>query len=197
MVCLQTWSDSDLLKEFAGGNEDCLKELLRRHQRSIFLFIKSQVRDHALAEDLFQETMIRLIRTVKSEGYREEGKFMAWIKRIAQNLVLDYFRSKQRDKRLVPIGDDYDVFERHILEHAAENDRYINHEYWRKNLRVWMRTLPPDIRKVVVMRTFLDLSFKEIADITGVPINTALGRMRNGVLKMRKLHQEGEAANNL
>ncbi len=184
-------SDSVLVELYISGNEKCLEELINRHKRQIFSFILKHVKDRALAEDIFQDSFIRVIRTLKSDNYQEEGKFLPWVMRIAHNLVHDHFRSTKRKKSVSVDNSDYDFFERFVSSESTAQDR-IQQLQLQKDVRKWVNQLPFEIKQVVIMRTFLDLSFKEIAEITNVPINTALGRMRNGVIKLRKMHQADE-----
>jgi RNA polymerase sigma-70 factor (ECF subfamily) len=183
--------DAELVKLYVSGNESSLEVLIRRHQKQVFSFIFKNVKDRTLAEDIFQDCFIRVIKTLKTEGYSEEGKFLPWVMRIARNLVNDHFRGAHRFKPAGNTSEDYDFFERNILENADEQEPAMKLAQQR-DIRRMIHRLPQDVKTVVIMRTFLDLSFKEIADITQVPINTALGRMRNGVLKLRKMIEEKE-----
>lgn len=184
-------SDSILIENYISGDEKCLEELINRHKRQIFSFILKHVKDRALAEDIFQDSFIRVIRTLKSDNYQEEGKFLPWVMRIAHNLVHDHFRACKRKKSVSVDNEAYDFFERFVsTDHTAQEK--IQQLQLQKDIRKWVNQLPFEIKQVVIMRTFLDLSFKEIAEITNVPINTALGRMRNGVIKLRKMYQAEE-----
>jgi RNA polymerase sigma-70 factor (ECF subfamily) len=184
-------NDSVLIELYISGDEKCLEELINRHKRQIFSFIIKHVKDRALAEDIFQDSFIRVIRTLKSDNYQEEGKFLPWVMRIAHNLVHDHFRANKRKKSVSVDNADYDFFERFVSPDSTAQER-IQHLQLQKDIRKWVNQLPFEIKQVVIMRTFLDLSFKEIAEITNVPINTALGRMRNGVIKLRKMYQNEE-----
>lgn len=186
-------SDSILIEYYISGDEKCLEELINRHKRQVFSFILKHVKDHALAEDIFQDSFIRVIRTLKSENYQEEGKFLPWVMRIAHNLVHDHFRANKRKKSVSVDNEDYDFFERFVSADSSAQDK-IQQLQLQKDIRKWVNQLPFEIKQVVIMRTFLDLSFKEIAELTNVPINTALGRMRNGVIKLRKMYQAEEKA---
>jgi RNA polymerase sigma-70 factor (ECF subfamily) len=188
-------NDSVLIELYISGDERCLEELINRHKRQIFSFIIKHVKDRALAEDIFQDVFIRVIRTLKSENYQEEGKFLPWVMRISHNLVHDFFRANKRKKCVSVDNEEYDFFERFMSPENSMQDK-IQDLQMRKNMRRWVSKLPFEIKQVVIMRTFLDLSFKEIAEITQVPINTALGRMRNGVIKLRKMYEEEEKTGN-
>jgi len=190
-MSIQHLQDAELVKLYISGTESALEILIRRHQKQVFSFVFNQVKDRSLAEDIFQDCFIRVIRTLKTEGYAEEGKFLPWMMRIARNLVNDHFRGANRFKPVGNISEDYDFFERNVLENTSEQEPALKVSQQR-DIRKMVHRLPHDVKTVVIMRTFLDLSFKEIADLTQVPINTALGRMRNGVLKLRKMLEEKE-----
>jgi RNA polymerase sigma factor (sigma-70 family) len=183
--------DAELVRLYISGDESSLEILIRRHQKQVFSFILKNVKDRTLAEDIFQDCFIRVIKTLKTEGYSEEGKFLPWVMRIARNLVNDHFRGANRFKPVGNTSEDYDFFERNVIEDGREEEpgQKVNMQ---RDIRKMIHRLPQEVKTVVIMRTFLDLSFKEIADITQVPINTALGRMRNGVLKLRKMIEEKE-----
>jgi RNA polymerase sigma factor (sigma-70 family) len=185
-------NDVALIEQYIAGNEACLEVLITRHQRQVFSFILKHVKEREVAEDIFQDVFIKVIRHLKTDLYREEGKFLPWVLRIAHNLVHDYFRAQQKFRQ-VSTPDDYDMFERLVVDYDNVQEK-IQRTQYQKEIRQWIAHLPYEIRQVVIMRTFLDLSFKEIASITNVPINTALGRMRNGVLKLRKLCAEEKVA---
>ncbi|MEO8886627.1 MAG: sigma-70 family RNA polymerase sigma factor [Mucilaginibacter sp.] len=186
----QLQSDQDLIHLYINGNEAGLVELLRRYQSKIYTSIYLLVKDEYLAEDIFQDTFIKVINTLKANKYNEEGKFLPWVSRIAHNLVIDHFR---REKRAPTInnGDDFDIFE--VLGNYDESteDRMVR-EQTHKDLKKLIQLLPSEQKEVLIMRHFGEMSFKEIADITGVSINTALGRMRYALNNLRKMMQTKE-----
>ena len=186
----QLQSDQDLIHLYVNGNEGGLVELLRRYQSKIYTSIYLLVKDSDLAEDIFQDTFIKVINTLKAKKYNEEGKFLPWVSRIAHNLVIDHFRREKRAP-MVNNGDDFDIFE--VLGNYDESmeDRLVR-EQTHKDLKTLIQKLPSEQKEVLLMRHFGDMSFKDIADITGVSINTALGRMRYALNNLRKMMQSKE-----
>ena len=186
----QLKSDQDLIHLYINGEEAGLVELIRRYQSKIYTSIYLLVKDEALAEDIFQDTFIKVINTLKAGKYNEEGKFLPWVTRIGHNLVIDHFRREKRAP-MVSNGDDFDIFE--VLGHYDESaeDRLVR-EQTHKDLKALIQLLPSEQKEVLIMRHFGDMSFKEIADVTEVSINTALGRMRYALINMRKLIEEHE-----
>jgi RNA polymerase sigma-70 factor (ECF subfamily) len=186
----QLQSDQDLIHQYISGDENGLVELIRRYQSKIYTSIYLLVKDEALAEDIFQDTFIKVINTLKAGKYNEEGKFLPWVIRIGHNLVIDHFRREKRTP-LVSGGDDFDIFE--VLGHYDESaeDRLVREQTY-KDLKALIYLLPEEQKEVLIMRHFGDLSFKEIADITEVSINTALGRMRYALNNLRKMMQNKE-----
>jgi RNA polymerase sigma factor (sigma-70 family) len=186
----QLQSDQDLIHLYVNGNEGGLVELLRRYQSKIYTSIYLLVKDEDLAEDIFQDTFIKVINTLKAKKYNEEGKFLPWVSRIAHNLVIDHFRREKRAP-MINNGDDFDIFE--VLGNYDESmeDRLVR-EQTHKDLKNLIQKLPSEQKEVLLMRHFGDMSFKDIADITGVSINTALGRMRYALNNLRKMMQSKE-----
>lgn len=186
----QLQSDQDLIHLYVNGNEGGLVELLRRYQSKIYTSIYLLVKDEDLAEDIFQDTFIKVINTLKAKKYNEEGKFLPWVSRIAHNLVIDHFRREKRAP-MINNGDDFDIFE--VLGNYDESmeDRLVR-EQTHKDLKSLIQKLPSEQKEVLLMRHFGDMSFKDIADITGVSINTALGRMRYALNNLRKMMQSKE-----
>ena len=186
----QLKSDQDLIHLYISGDEAGLVELIRRYQSKIYTSIYLLVKDEYLAEDIFQDTFIKVINTLKAGKYNEEGKFLPWVTRIAHNLVIDHFRREKRTP-LVSGGDDFDIFD--VLGHYDESteDRMVR-EQTHKDLKTLIQLLPAEQKEVLIMRHFGDMSFKEIADVTDVSINTALGRMRYALNNLRKMMQSKE-----
>ncbi len=186
----QLKSDQDLIHQYVGGDEGGLVELIRRYQSKIYTSIYLLVKDEYLAEDIFQDTFIKVINTLKAGKYNEEGKFLPWVSRIAHNLVIDHFRREKRTP-LVSGGDDFDIFE--VLGHYDESteDRMVR-EQTHRDLKALIHLLPAEQKEVLIMRHFGNMSFKEIADVTDVSINTALGRMRYALNNLRKMMQTKE-----
>ena len=182
---LRLKSDQDLIHQYIQGNETCLEELVRRHKSKIYTSIYLLVKDSYLAEDIFQDTFIKVINTLKAGKYNEEGKFLPWVMRIAHNLVIDYFRKEKRTP-LVTNVDGFDIFDVLQFNEESVEDRMVR-EQTHKDLKALIHLLPSEQKEVLIMRHYGELSFKEIAEITEVSINTALGRMRYALNNLRKM----------
>lgn len=184
----QPVSDKRLVKLYLSGNEEALQALIARHKDKIYTSILFTVKDTYLAEDIFQDTFVKVIDTLRAGRYREEDKFLPWVLRIAYNLCIDHFR---RGKRMptVTTGDGYDIFD--ILKFSDTNaqEKMIT-EQTAERVRTLVNTLPEEQRQVLILRHYSDMSFKEISDMTGVSINTALGRMRYALINLRKMMVE-------
>lgn len=181
-------SDNQLIEQFLGGNESSLEKLIVRHQRKVFTSILLLVKDKELAEDIFQETFIKVINTLRSGHYKEEGKFLPWVVRIGHNLVIDHFR-KQKRMPMVRDTDEFSVMDSLKLTDENVEDKLIVGQI-HETIRQLIDFLPLDQREVVIMRHYADMSFKEIAESTNVSINTSLGRMRYALINLRKLIKE-------
>lgn len=181
-------SDSALVSNYINGQEAALGILVMRHKRQVYSMIFQKVQNRELAEDIFQETFIKVIKTLKKDGYNEEGKFAQWILRIARNLVMDYFRDSKK-LRTVSGGNEYNIFDTLDLKVSNIEDKIIKTQI-HKDLHSMIAKLPPDQREIVQLRHFEELSFKEIAQMLNISINTALGRMRYAILGLRKMMHE-------
>jgi RNA polymerase sigma factor (sigma-70 family) len=183
----QLKSDQDLIHSYLSGDEAGLTELIRRYQTKIYTSIYLLVKDDFLAEDIFQDTFIKVINTLKAGKYNEEGKFLPWVVRIAHNMVIDHFRREKRSP-VINNGDDFDIFE--VLGNYDESieERMVRNQTY-TDLKTLIQLLPSEQKEVLIMRHYGEMSFKEIADITGVSINTALGRMRYALNNLRKMMQ--------
>lgn len=182
-------SDYELIERFIKGEQSCFDQIIKRHKNKVFAYISLYIRDQALAEDLFQDTFMKVIQSVRAGKYQDNGKFISWVMRIAHNLIIDHFR---RIKQMNTISnDDYesDLFNSRKLSDSTIEDDMIKRQI-QKDVRKMISFLPDDQREVVILRHYAGLSFKEIADITDVSINTALGRMRYALINMRKLMEE-------
>lgn len=188
----QTISDKGLLSQYRNGNEAALELLIARHKEKIYTSIFLFVKDTYLAEDIFQETFIKVIDTLRRGKYKEEGKFLPWVMRIARNLCIDHFRKTKRTPTITN-GDGYDIF--NILKFEGDNaeDNMIQDQSHQR-VRDLVNELPEEQREVVILRHYAQLSFKEIARLTDVSINTALGRMRYALINMRKMIEEKQIA---
>lgn len=189
MKNVKALTDDELVALYAEGNNEAFDTLLNKYQSRLFSYIYYVVRNEDVANDLFQETFLKALVRIQKGQYRSNGKFNAWITRIAHNLIMDHFRSKEQEN-LVSNGEaDYDIFNSTLLsEHTVEDQMLIAQSLTdAKNI---MSCLPPSQSEVVRMRFYENMSFKEIADKLGISINTALGRMRYAVINMRSMAQE-------
>ena len=177
--------DALLVKNYVAGDENALATLINRHQSKIYGFIYSKISDRDVSDDIFQDTFIKVIKTLKSNSYNEEGKFLPWVMRIAHNLIVDHF---MRNKKMPMFREteEFSIFS--IMSDNAPNieSRIITAQV-ESDLQKLIDELPRDQRDVLVMRMYQDLSFKEISELTGVSINTALGRMRYALMNLRKV----------
>ncbi|MFY7742279.1 MAG: RNA polymerase sigma factor [Flavobacterium sp.] len=190
MATVNQLPDALLVKNYIAGDEQALAILIERHQSKIYGFIYSKVQDRDITDDVFQDTFIKVIKTLKSNSYNEEGKFLPWVMRIAHNLIVDHFR-KNKKMPMQRETEEYSVFS--FMSDTSMNieGRIITEQVEADLLRI-LDELPADQKEVLVMRMYQDLSFKEIADLTGVSINTALGRMRYAILNLRKVIEKNQ-----
>jgi len=190
MKSTYTTPDSLLISKYIQGEEFALEILIKRHQQRLFSFIYSKVKDRDVTEDIFQDTFIKVIRTLKRGRYNEEGKFLPWIMRIAHNLIIDYFRKSNRMPSFKNT-DEFDIFS--VLSDGVFNaeNRLIN-EQIHTDVRALVEELPEEQKQVLLMRIYNDMSFNEISENTGVSINTALGRMRYALINLRKLIEKNK-----
>jgi RNA polymerase sigma-70 factor (ECF subfamily) len=177
--------DALLVQDYVAGNEEALSTLIKRHESRIYGFIYSKISDKDISNDIFQDTFIKVIKTLKSNSYNEEGKFLPWVMRISHNLIIDHFRRNKkmplfRETEEFSIfsimSDDSPTIENKIIADQVEMD-----------IKKLIEELPSDQKEVLVMRMYQDMSFKEISEITGVSINTSLGRMRYALMNLRKV----------
>jgi len=181
-------SDQELVRQYIEGDHSSLETLIKKHQSKIFSYIMLIVKDRHLAEDIFQDTFIKVINTLKAGAYNEEGKFLPWVMRIAHNLVIDFFRKSKR-MPTIENSEEYDIFETlKIFDHTIEDKIIIDQIH--NDVKMLIEYLPEEQKQVLKMRHYADMSFKEIADQTNVSINTALGRMRYALINLRKLVDE-------
>lgn len=194
-MLLEQMSDQQLVKSYIRGNENGLGELVNRHKDRVYSYIYIKVRSQALAEDIFQDAFIKVIRTLKSGRYNEEGKFLPWVMRIAHNLVIDHFRKEKKMQMVRSVrsgsdeSDEYDILT-NIRESAKNVDVEMAESQIKSDVKKLIRQLPDDQREVLIMRHYYNMSFKEISEVTNVSINTALGRMRYALMNLRKMIEE-------
>lgn len=181
--------DSDLVRSYIDGNEKAFEVLVLRHKDKIHRYIYLKVKDQLLAEDIFQETFIKVIRTIKLGSYNEDGKFLPWVTRIAHNLVIDHFRKANKVKMISETSsknEEFNIFSTLALEDLNIQDQITMQELQSQMVNL-IDHLPDTQKEILVQRIFQDLSFKEIAEMEDISINTALGRMRYALINLRKL----------
>lgn len=191
MNTLNMMTDEELVVLYAQGNNAAFDQLLDRYKSSIHSYIFFIVRNKELAEDIFQETFVKVIVTIKQGRYTENGKFKAWITRIAHNLIIDYFRQERIENVISNDEVEIDLFNNIKLCDGTIEDRIVRRQVL-ADVRKLVKHLPDNQREVLEMRYYKDMSFKEIAEKTGVSINTALGRMRYAILNMRRMAEENQ-----
>ena len=188
MKCLTNLTDQQLIHLYVNGDNDAFSTIVLRYKEKIFTSIYLLVKDRYLAEDFFQEVFIKVIDTLRAGKYTDEGKFLPWAMRIAHNMCVDHFRKVKR-RPTIKTSDDKDIFEvLNFFEPGADQKMMANQSHDRVRRLVDM--LPEDQREVIILRHYADLSFKEISDLTNCSINTALGRMRYGLINLRKMVTE-------
>ncbi len=178
-------TDAVLVSNYIKGDESALSVLITRHKQKIYSFVYSKVFDRDVTEDVFQDTFIKVIRTLKLGKYNEEGKFLPWVMRIAHNLVIDHFRKNNRMPKF-DNSSDFDIFSV-ISDSSLNAEKILIKDQVENDIKRLIEELPEDQKEVLVMRMYNDMSFKEISENTGVSINTALGRMRYALINLRKV----------
>ncbi len=189
MTNLKKMTDEQLVVVYAEGNNSAFDILINRHRTNVYSYIYFIVRNRELAEDIFQETFVKAIITIKQGRYTENGKFRAWISRIAHNLIIDNFRQEKNEQTISNDDCEIDLFNNSKLSDGTVEDMMVKDQIL-SDVKKLIEYLPDNQKEVLVLRYYQDLSFKEIADITGVSINTALGRMRYAILNMRRMADE-------
>ena len=186
---LKKLSDHELLNTYISGNEDSINVLLNRHRKRILDYIYMMVKNRDVADDIFQETLIKVVRFVQEGRYTENGKFLSWVLRIAHNQGIDYFRQKKQRNNVSEGDAGYDILNNQKFSDHTVEEKLITNQI-ETDVRKLIDFLPPEQKEVVLMRYYMGLSFKEIAEQTDVSINTALGRMRYALINLRKLIDE-------
>lgn len=189
MFRLKELNDNELVQRFIDGDQNSLEILVYRHKNRVYSYILLIVRNQELAEDIFQETFIKVIRSLKRGKYVENGKFISWVLRISHNLIIDHFRKEKLQGTVSNDSLEVDVFNSQKFSDETIEDQLVNAQIL-KEVKELVKELPEDQQQVIYMRHYMDLSFKEIAEQTGVSINTALGRMRYALINLRKLIRE-------
>lgn len=185
---LSDFSEKELVQAYLKGNELAIEHLITRFKTQVYTYIICKVKNEALAEDIFQDTFIKVINTIKKGKYNDEGKFLPWVMRIAHNLIIDHYRKNSR-MSFVTGKDDFDIFDviKNPDKSAQEN---MEKDQAVTEVKKLIKYLPADQKEVLMMRLYYDMSFKEISETTNVSINTALGRMRYALINLRKLAEE-------
>ena len=186
---IEILSDKQLVDSYRNGNVASFELLVERHQNKVFSYILSLVRDRQLADDIFQDTFLKIIRTIKAGAYKEEGKFIQFAMRIAHNLIIDHFRKSKRLPMVDAVNKEYDLIDNAKITDLSVEDKMVTEQVY-DDIRKMIDFLPEEQREVLNMRMYADMSFKEIADATNVSINTALGRMRYAIINLRKMAKE-------
>jgi RNA polymerase sigma-70 factor (ECF subfamily) len=184
-------TDYELVTRFVKGDQSCFETLILRHKNKVFAYISLYIRDQALAEDIFQDTFLKVIQSVKCGKYADNGKFLSWVMRIAHNLIIDHFRRLKQMNTISNDNYESDIFNSKQFAEENVEDIMVKKQI-HQDIRKMISHLPDDQREVVILRHYAGLSFKEIADTTNVSINTALGRMRYALINMRKLMEENK-----
>ncbi|OFX24424.1 MAG: RNA polymerase subunit sigma-24 [Bacteroidetes bacterium GWA2_31_9b] len=183
------YSDHELVIQFISGRQSSFEILINRHKDKVYTYIFLMVKNNQLAEDIFQETFIKVIKSLHAGKYQENGKFISWVVRIAHNLIIDHFRKEKQMKTFSSNDYENDVFNSMRFSERTIEETIIQDQI-EADLRKMVECLPQEQKEVILLRHYLDLSFKEIADQTNVSINTALGRMRYALINLRKLIEE-------
>jgi RNA polymerase sigma factor (sigma-70 family) len=194
MQTQQFITDDELVIEYINGDESVLEVLINRHKRRIFSNILMMVKDRDLAEDIFQDTFFKVVNSLRKGQYYEDGKFLPWVLRISQNLVIDYFRKKQKmptisDVQINKDGEEYSLFDRVKMKEQSRETEIVQKQMY-DQLKELIDLLPAEQKEVLMMRHYFDMSFNEISDLTGTSLNTSLGRMRYALINLRKLMKE-------
>ena len=185
----KTLTDNELVRAYIDGNNEAFDTLLQRYQSKVYSYILHIVKNKDVADDIFQETFVKIIMTLRQGRYTETGKFAAWLNRIAHNLIIDYYRQEKSENSVSIDNEDADMLNRRDLCDANIEDIMVDAQI-RDDVKRIIDALPEPQREVLVMRYYNDMSFKEIAEATGVSINTALGRMRYAIMNMRRIAGE-------
>jgi len=182
-------SDQELVQAYIKGDHSAIEVLINRHRNKVYTYILLTIKNQQLAEDLFQETFIKVVQSLRSGKYKDNGKFLSWVIRIAHNLIIDHFRKEKQMNSISNDDSEVDLFNSKKLSDSNIEELIIDGQI-KSEIRTLINELPDDQREVVLLRHYGGLSFKEIADQTDVSINTALGRMRYALINLRKLIQE-------
>ncbi len=182
-------SDQELVKKYQEGDVLSFNTLVQRHKNRVYTYIFTIVKNHRLAEDIFQETFVKVIKSLQKKKYEERGTFLSWVLRIAHNLIIDYYRKNKAASVISNEDSELDLFNNPRFSDDNAEERIINSQI-KEDIKALLNLLPTEQKQVVLLRHYWRMSFKEIAEVTGVSINTALGRMRYALINLRKIIQE-------
>ncbi len=188
---LQSASEHELISNYLKGDHSCLQVLIQRHQSRLFAYIFMLVKDKQLADDIFQDTYVKVIKTLRSGKYNDEGKFIQWVMRIAHNLTIDHFRKSKKQNFVESYNPEYDIFDTIGLTDPSIEERMVTTQI-HSDVKGLLKHLPEEQREVLYLRCYAGLSFKDISEQTEVSINTALGRMRYALINLRKYIEENK-----
>ena len=188
---VQLLSDQQLLNSYLSGDQSAISQLIEKYRRRVTEYIRMMVKDRDVADDIFQDTFIKVIRTIDSGRYVDNGKFLSWVLRIAHNQVIDHFRQKKQSNNVTEADAGFDILNTLRFSERTVEDDIVEGQIG-EQIRAMVAELPEEQREVVMMRYYSGLSFKEIAEMTGVGINTALGRMRYALINLRKMIKEND-----
>jgi RNA polymerase sigma-70 factor (ECF subfamily) len=188
---LQSASERELISNYLTGNHACLQTLIERHQSRLFAYIFMLVKDKQLADDIFQDTYVKVIKTLRSGKYNDEGKFIQWVMRIAHNLTIDHFRKSKKQNFVESYNPEYDIFDTIGLTDPSIEERMVTKQI-HSDVKGLLKHLPEEQREVLYLRCYAGLSFKDISEQTEVSINTALGRMRYALINLRKYIEDNK-----
>jgi RNA polymerase sigma factor (sigma-70 family) len=183
--------DIDLIYQYVNGDDTAFEALFSKHKDKVYTSIYVIVKDHEVADDIFQDTFIKVLQKLKEEKYAEEGKFVPWVLRIAHNLCMDHFRKNQKEKIVANDNPEYDILDNIAILETHKEDQIIGDE-GSIDIAKYLELLPDEQREIIVLRHYYDYSFKQIAEMTGTNLNTALGRMRYALINLRKLIAKGK-----
>jgi RNA polymerase sigma factor (sigma-70 family) len=183
--------DIDLIDQYVNGDDTAFEALFSKHKDKVYTSIYVIVKDHEVADDIFQDTFIKVLQKLKEEKYAEEGKFVPWVMRIAHNLCMDHFRKNQKEKIVANDNPEYDILDNIAILETHKEDQIIGDEE-SIDIAKYLELLPDEQREIIVLRHYYDYSFKQIAEMTGTNLNTALGRMRYALINLRKLIAKGK-----
>jgi len=183
--------DIDLIHQYVNGDDTAFEALFSKHKDKVYTSIYVIVKDHDLADDIFQDTFIKVLNKLREEKYSEEGKFIPWVLRIAHNLCMDHFRKNQKEKIVANDNPEYNILDNISILDTHKEDQIIGDEE-SIDISKYLELLPDEQREIIVLRHYYDYSFKQIAEMTGTNLNTALGRMRYALINLRKLIQKGK-----